>query len=143
MFAQPTNPKKLVEQLTKIETKLGSATAHVPKNNDRRKQSESQLDNPHTHNRSQSQQKRAKAGSNSSHTKATDHRIPMKEPFPTRTEKICKPYAEYRGSSNTHKTMVRKKWLPSGKTHPEWKGGKNPAHINVHQGKTVNQLMAQ
>ena len=36
-----------------------------------------------------------------------------------------------------------KKWLPSGKSHPEWRGGETPVNINVHHGKTVHQLMAQ
>ena len=39
--------------------------------------------------------------------------------------------------------MVCKKWLPGGKSHPEWRGGKTPANIIVHQGETVNQLMDQ
>jgi len=136
----PTNPKKLVEQLTKIETKLGSVAPHVPKPNDRRKQSESQPGDPQ---RSRRETKRAKAEKASSRNNATDHRIPRKEQFPPRGDKKCKLCAEYGGSSNTHKTVVCKKWLPGGKTHPEWKGGKTPAHINVHQGETVNQLMAQ
>jgi len=38
---------------------------------------------------------------------------------------------------------VSKKWLPGGKSHPEWRGGKIPANINVHQGETVNQLIDQ
>ena len=32
---------------------------------------------------------------------------------------------------------------PRRKSHQEWRGGKTPANINVHQGETVNQLMAQ
>ena len=137
----PTNPKKLVEQLTKIETKLGSVAPHVPKANDRRKQSEGRPDDPHK--RSRSDKKRAKAGATSSRNNATDHRIPRKDQFPPRGDKNCKLCAEYGGSSNTHKTGVCKKWLPGGKSHPEWRGGKTPANINVHQGETVNQLMAQ
>ena len=43
---------------------------------------------------------------------------------------------------NNHKTVVYKKRLPGGKSHPEWRGGKTPANINVHQGKNLN-LMAQ
>jgi len=38
---------------------------------------------------------------------------------------------------------VCKKWLPGGKSHPELRGGKTPANINFHQGKAVNQLIAQ
>ena len=72
-----------------------------------------------------------------------DHQIPIKDQFPSHANKNCKLCAEYGGSSNTHKTAVCKKWLPGGKSHPEWRGGKTPANINVHQGETVNQLMTQ
>jgi hypothetical protein len=135
----PTNPKKLVEQLTKIEMKLGSVVAPtVPKNVDRCK-GKGQPDDPN--HRSWSKKKRAKA-EQGGRGKPTDPRIPRKELAPPRADKSCKLCAEYGGSSNTHKTQVCKKWLPGGKPHPEWRGGK-AANINVHQGSDVNQLMAQ
>jgi len=126
----PTNPKKLVEQLTKIETKLGSVV--VPAN-DRRK-SESQPDESRS-------KKRAKTENSS--RKTNQKRIPRKDQVPTRAEKGCKLCAEYGGAKDTHQTSVCKKWLPGGKPHPEWRGGKTTANINVHQGEHVNQLMAQ
>ena len=126
----PTNPKKLVEQLTKIETKLGSVV--VP-SSDRRK-SEGLPDESRS-------KKRAKTENSS--RKPTQNKIPRKDKIPTRAEKSCKLCAEYGGSSNTHHTSVCKKWLPGGKPHPEWRGGKTTANINVHQSDTVNQLMAQ
>jgi len=47
------------------------------------------------------------------------------------------------GFTETHKTVVFKKWLPGGKSHPEYRVSKTPANINIHQGETVNQFMAQ
>ena len=49
----PTNPKKSVEQLTKIKTKLGSVAAHVPKNIDCHKQDKSKPGDPHNRSRSE------------------------------------------------------------------------------------------
>ena len=134
----PTNPKKLVEQLTKIETKLGGVPTHVPKTV--RLKGDGQPDDPN--HRSRSEKKRAKAERGGG-GKPTDSRIPRKELAPPRADKSCKLCAEYGGSSKTHTTHVCKKWLPGGKPHPEWRSGKQAANINVHQGSDVNQLMAQ
>jgi hypothetical protein len=63
--------------------------------------------------------------------------------IPTHVEQGCKLCREYGGSAKSHSTLNCKKWLPGGKSHPEWRGGKTTANINVHQNQGVNQLMAQ
>jgi hypothetical protein len=126
----PMNTKKLVKQLTKIETKLGSV---VVQTSDCRK-SDGKPDESRSN-------KRAKTENSSRNS--TQKKIPRKDKVPTRAQKGCKLCAEFGGSSNTHHTLVCKKWLPGGKPHPEWRGGKTTANINVHQSENVNKLMAQ
>jgi len=131
----PTNPKKLVEQLTKIETKLSSSAVKVTTNADERKR---QADDPQ---RSRSEKKRAKAeAAAKAGGKGLRHEPIPRKPF-VKGQTSCKLCAEYGGASNTHKTAQCKKFIPGGKPHPEWKGGRT-ANINVHQGSD-NQLMAQ
>ena len=132
----PTDPKLLVEQLTRIETKLSSSGTQekAAKSSDRERQSDDQP-------RSRAAKKRAKEKSGK--REELQHVPIPRKPFPSRADKSCKLCAEYGGASNTHKTAACKKWLPGGKTHHEWKGGKTPANINVHQGSDTNQLMAQ
>ena len=125
----PTNPKKLVKQLTKIETKLGSVV--VP-TSDRRK----------SEGKPKESRNKKRAKTENSSRNSTQKQTPRKDKVPTRAEKGCKLCAEFGGSKNSHHTLVCKKQLPGGKPHPEWKGGK-AANINVHQGSDINQLMAQ
>jgi hypothetical protein len=132
----PTNPKKLVEQLTKIETKLNSNVTSNKTSNDRRKSSEGQPENSE-------ESRRSKKRAAKTDGRAKTDKIPRKVKIPTHVEQGCKLCREYGGSAKSHSTLNCKKWLPGGKSHPEWRGGKTPANINVHQNQGVNQLMAQ
>jgi len=132
----PTNPKKLVEQLTKIETKLNSNVTSNKTSNDRRKSSEGQPENSE-------ESRRSKKRAAKTDGRAKMDKITRKVKIPTHVEQGCKLCREYGGSAKSHSTLNYKKWLPGGKSHPEWRGGKTTANINVHQNQGVNQLMAQ
>ena len=79
----PTNPKKLVEQLTKIETKLNSNITSIKTSNDRRKSSKGQPDD------SQESWRSKKRAAKSDGRAKTD-KIPRKDKVPTHVEKGCK-----------------------------------------------------
>jgi len=130
----PTDPKKLVEQLTKIETKIRTIK-NEDKSGDRRKGGP--IDDPHRRSRSGKNPNAKGKG----HT-VPEKTIPRKQLASTAKETSCKLCAEYGGVAKTHTTAQCKKWVPGGKSHPDWRGGKT-ANINVHKGTDVNQLMAQ
>ena len=127
----PTDPKKLVELLTRIETKLKEVKSET-KPEDRSKSK-----GQHDESRSKAKQA-AKASRN---TKGT---IPRKN-LPKKTEKQCGLCEEYGGASHSHHTSQCKKWVAGGQHHHEWRGpkGGKTANINVHQDVGVKQLMAQ
>ena len=133
----PTDPKKLVAQLTKIETKLRTISNENSKSHDRLKGG--RPDDPQRVSRSGAKRSNA-TGSG----REPDKPIPRKTPR-TADREQCKLCAEYGGQSKTHSTTQCRKWIAGGKPHSEWRGGKSKAaNINVHQGDTgVNQLMAQ
>ena len=130
----PTDPKKLVEQLTKIETKLRTISSETQKSNDHRKGGPP--DDAHRRSRGGKARPNAKGSG-----RAEQDKIPRKNLArpPNDHCKLCK---EYGGLAKSHTTAQCRKWLPGGKSHDEWRGAK-PANINVHQGADVNQLMAQ
>jgi len=130
----PTDPKKLVEQLTKIETKLRTISIEEKKSNDHRKGGPP--DDAHRRSRGGKAKPNAKGGG-----RAEQDKIPRKN-LARASDDHCKLCKEYGGMSKSHTTAQCKKWVPGGKSHDEWRGGKT-ANINVHQGLDVNQLMAQ
>ena len=135
----PTDPKKLVDQLTKIETKLGEPRSQNP--NDRQKdKGKGHADTLTEQSRSSKKRELDKAKRNTA--KDVVARIPRKSTPTKRADKLCKLCEEYGGAKNTHHTSQCKKWAAGGKAHNEWKGGRT-ANLNVHQDVGVNQLMAQ
>jgi hypothetical protein len=133
----PTDPKKLVEQLTKIETKLRTIS-----NEQRTVQRQLNGKVPEDpHRRSRGKVKRPNANGNGRDD--TDKQpIPRKQ-FTKAPEQHCKLCKEYGGQAKSHSTAQCKKWVAGGKSHHEWRGTKT-ANINVHTGdNNVNQLMAQ
>ena len=129
----PTNPKKFVELLTKIERKLKDV--QPKKKTEDRLTGKGQPDE-----QSRSHKKRALKAS-----KKVEGAIPRKSLPPKKAvEKLCKLCEEYGGASHTHHTSQCKKWLPGGKASKEWGRGKTTAsNINVHEDVGMNQLMAQ
>ena len=106
----PTDPKKLVEQLTRIETKIVSADkdSKIKSKADDRRKAEHHGDPPGS--RSRSAKKRAKADP----AKALANPIPRKT-FPSNdNSKYCKLCKEYGGAPKTHKTSDCQKWAPGG-----------------------------
>jgi hypothetical protein len=128
----PTDPKTLVEQLTKIETKLSSVRGNDKvKADDRRKAGP-----PDNHSRSSKKRAKADAGG----------RMKTGDPIPRKNfekpSKNCTLCVQYGGFHKTHKTDACKKWVAGGNHHPEWKGAR-AANINAHSSDDVKQLMAQ
>ena len=134
----PTDPKKLVEQLTKIETKLNE----VNKSNPEDRQKEKGKGHPDTPSeQSRSSKKRMLDKAKRENAKDVVARIPRKSTPNKKADKLCKLCEEYGGAKNTHHTSQCKKWAAGGKAHNEWRGP--AANLNVHQDAGVNQLMAQ
>jgi hypothetical protein len=129
----PTDPKKLVEQLTRIETKLRTIS-NEHKSNDHRKGGPP--DDAHRRSRGGKSRPNAKGSG-----RAEQEKIPRKD-LARPSNDHCKLCKEYGGMAKSHTTAQCKKWVPGGKSHNEWRGAK-PANINVHQDVGVNQLMAQ
>ena len=127
----PTDPKKLVELLTKIETKLKEVKKET-KPEDRSK------------SKGQHDDSRSKAKQAAKASRDTKGKIPRKN-LPKKAEKQCGLCEEYGGASHSHHTSQCKKWVAGGQHHPEWRGpkGGKTANINVHQDIGVKQLMAQ
>mgnify|MGYP000875615735 FL=1 len=127
----PTDPKKLVDQLTRIETKVRSVAVEKKK---ARNHEEKQGEDPQG-------SRNAKKRANKDKRPHMDQPIPRKPP--TRDKKLCKLCEEFGGSKNTHTTAQCKKWVSGGKHHNEWRGPKANT-LNAHASDTsVNQLMAQ
>ena len=94
---------------------------------------------PNDLHQSQISKKRAKSESGC----AKIDNILRKDNVPTCAKKECKLCSEYGDKSNSHSILNCKKWLPGGKPHPGWMGGKATATIKVQRDDTVNRLMAQ
>ena len=132
----PTDPKLLVEQLTKIERKLETISSEN-KSLDRRKGGPPD----DAQRRSRGGKKRSQIA-NGNGRGEPDKPIPRKKAVAPANDHHCKLCTEYGGVAKTHTTSQCKKWVAGGKSHSEWRGGKT-ANINMHQGSDVNQLMAQ
>jgi hypothetical protein len=130
----PTDPKKLVDQLTRIETKLRTIS-NEHKSDDRRKGGPPE--DAHRRSRGGKSRPNAKGGG-----RAEQDKIPRKNLTRAPDDQHCKLCKEYGGQAKSHTTAQCRKWVPGGAAHNEWRGGKT-ANINVHQGASVNQLMAQ
>ena len=133
----PTDPKKLVEQLTKIETKLRTISNET--RSQQRQLNGKVPEDPHRRSRGKTKRSNANGGGRDD----SDKPIPRKQAPSTRPEIHCKLCKEYGGNPKSHTTAQCKKWLPGGKSHHEWRGGNKTANINVHSGSDVNSLMAQ
>ena len=127
----PTDPKTLLDQLTKIETKINSVRGpDKVKADDRRKTGSSDL--------SWSAKKRA--------VKAEAGRMKGGDPIPRKqlekSGKDCALCKEYGGFAKTHKTAACKKWVAGGKPHPEWRGPR-ASNTNTHASVDMKEFMAE
>jgi hypothetical protein len=133
--AVPTDPKKLVKELTKIEAKLKSSakTATDARN---RAQPGALIE---TGTRKDKRPKSNGSGPGMAQP------IPRKAPKPSRdTGMLCALCDKYGGAAKSHTTPHCKRWTGAGKNHPEWRGRTGPKDLNVHHGEDdIKSLMAQ
>ena len=131
----PTDPKKLVEHLTRIETKVERSlkATSTPKLETTRREG---------HQKSRKESRGTRPNATGKGSAELDNPIPRKKGG-GKPKRHCQLCEEFGGASATHNTAQCKKWLPGGKHHNEWRGGHKAANINVHKDDSVNQLMAQ
>ena len=132
----PTDPKKLVKELTKIEDKIESSSKSAPepsKHGQAGPPSEAQTPKDKHHK------------SKGSRTKVAAP-IPWKAENPPRdTDVLCALCDKNGGAAKYHTIIHYKRWTGAGKDHPAWRERTALTNnLNAHAGgDDINSLVAQ